>query len=149
MRLLFTVVLIPLLFAQGTPPATPSSNPASERCIPVDAEVVEAIESGLIEDSGASLRNVWAVRSDDFELIWFVAGDLEGPALDGDDEIAVFATSMLNEEGEYEGMGGLVLAVSGFAVEFSDWPDGGKTQAETSLNDDGAREAWDCAEELI
>lgn len=145
MRVLLALAFAPLLFLQ-TPPATPGTPPpVHDRCIAVDPLLVETIESGLKPDTGATLHNVWAVRSDDFELVWFVAGDLEGPALDADDDIAIFATNMLDEDGNYDGGAGFIFAVGGFATEFSDWPDGGNTDAEMSIFDDGAELSEDCA----
>lgn len=147
MRALFALALLPLAFLLQTESATPPGTPAPvhDRCIAVDPLVVDAIESGIKPETDATLHNVWAVRSDDFELVWFVAGDLEGPGLEAKDDIAIFATNMLGEDGTYDGLGGMVLAVGGFATEFSVWPDGGKTDAEMSIFDDGAELAEDCA----
>jgi hypothetical protein len=119
------------------PTATPAPTVVS-RCVEVPAALIEAIASGLETGGEASLRNVFAVRSNDYSEVYFVAGDIQGPGLDGDDEIGIWATNSL--EGR-----GLILAADGFAQQFSVWPDADKTDAEISWTDDGGREAKDCA----
>jgi hypothetical protein len=39
---------------------------------------------------------------------------------------------------------GLIFSVNGFATEFSDWGDGGATDAALSMSDDGGSEAEAC-----
>ena len=80
--------------------------------------VVSSIEEGLTIDGGGSLTNAWAVRvpvdqqntSGWPELL--VAADLDGPGMEGGDEIAVWATS--------NGYGP-IWAIDSIAREFSDW----------------------------
>lgn len=45
---------------------------------------------------------------------------------------------------ELDDRGGVVLAASGQAKEFSEWPDGDQTDARTTMSDPGARESQDC-----
>ena len=94
---------------------------------------------------GVTLSDVWVTKSDDFENVWFVGAKLNGLGLDEDTHVAVWATSLINEDGEYTGTG-LIFSVGGFANEFSDWGDGGSTDAEMSLSDDGAEEVQECVE---
>lgn len=112
----------------------------ANRCEPVDDALVDGISEGLTVDGGGSLRNARAVRSEDYEKVWFVAADLQGESLEGSEDIGIWATNSLTV-GE-----GLIMAVGGYATEFSDWGDGGQTDAQLSINDDGAQEARGCVE---
>lgn len=121
----------------------PTPKPANERCIIPDQAVIDWISLGLLPEDGTYLRHVWAVKSDDFKNVWFVAADIEGPGMDSDDEIAIWATNALTEDGKPQpDGGGAVFSVEAFAREFSDWPTG-----DFSLLDDydGMDEAKDCA----
>ena len=83
------------------------------------------------------LSNGSIVRSSNFSNVWFLAADIQGPGMDGR-EMGVWAT---NEPGG----GGTLFSVNSFAKTFSEWGDGGRTTANLSMADDGAREAWNCA----
>jgi hypothetical protein len=95
---------------------------------------VKYISSGLTVTGGGKLRNAQQVRSDDFSRIYFVSAEVQGPGLEGDGDVATWATN-----GKV-----LVYSVGGFAKQFSDWIDGGSTDAQFSLADDGAEESQDC-----
>jgi hypothetical protein len=110
---------------------------------PEDEQLIADIEYGLVE--GVTLSDVWVTKSDDVENVWFVGAKLNGLGLDDDTHVAVWATSLINEDGEYTGSG-LIFSVGGFANEFSDWGDGGSTDAEMSLSDDGAEDVQECVE---
>jgi hypothetical protein len=69
-----------------------------------------------------------------------VAGDLEGPGLDGNDHIALWATNRTSATGL-----GAVFSVDAVANEFSTWTDGRKPSAELSISEDGAQDAKKCA----
>lgn len=132
-----------------SPPATQQPEEPEERdepgeeesrCRKVPTAVVDAISTGLEVEGGGKLRGARAVRSDDFERAYFVSADIQGPGLEGSDDIATWTTNRLGE-------GGLIYAVGGLANEFSDWGDGGETDAGFSLEDDGAEESIECAKE--
>lgn len=138
---MFVALLVALLVA--TPPASPTPEPVHDRCIVPPASALDWIALGLYPEDGTELSDTWAVRSDDFENVWFVASDLDGPGMDGPDEIALWATSALDEDGQHApGDGGVVLSVNGIAAEFSDWPEAGDRATDA---DDGAEDALDCA----
>src|SRR3989337_1796616 len=91
-----------------------AEEPSSD-CVHVPEDLVAALEEGF-NTEGTSLRNAFAVRSDDLANAWYISGDLEGPGLDGDDEIATWAKG-----GDLEVGGGLLIASNAVAREFSDW----------------------------
>lgn len=139
MRNLAALAIVALLPAACGPgfgePRVSSTPTVATRCEAAPVAVVTAISTGL--GSGLTLRNAQMVRSDDFEEAYFVSADLQGPGLEGDDDVATWVTN--NRSG-----GGLIFAVSAVAREFSDWGDGGQTDAGFSMSDDGADESAAC-----
>lgn len=121
--------------------SAPLSAQEADDCLQVPPEKVSQIEAGLTVYGGGSLQHARAVRSGAHEHVYFVSADLEGPGLEGPGHLATWAVTRL------DGSGGMVLAVSGQAKEFSDWPDGEKTDARTTMDDPGARESQDCVPE--
>lgn len=117
------------------PASTSSTSSPGGRCLAVSRALVGIISEGLT--GSGSIREAWAVRSRDFEQTYFVAADLQGPSLGGSDEIAVWVSNRLDGSG-------LIFSVNGLAGSFSDWGDGGRTEAGFSMSDDGAREAVSC-----
>jgi hypothetical protein len=137
--IVFSVVLIIVvvsLFSANDKAEQVVQNEAS-RCMSVPADVIARIESGLTVDGGGSLRNVKAVKSNDFESVYFISGDLQGSGLEGDNDIATFSTNQL----DYSGM---TFSVDAVADEFSDWPLGSGTSFNLRMSDDGARESREC-----
>lgn len=116
----------------GGAPATTEAS----RCLPVAAEVVEAIESGLLD--GNTLRSARAVKSDDYVNIYFVSAEIDGPGVEGAGEVGTWALNRIDS------VAGLIFAVGGHAHQFSDWGHGEKTDAEFSLARDGAEESRAC-----
>lgn len=140
----------------GAPPAaeTTTNEPEAAETEQAEAEepesdcerapraLVDQISVGLTVTGGGTLRAVRAVRSSDFERAYFVSAEIQGDGLEGDDEIATWATNRLDGTG-------LVYAVDGVASEFSDWGEGGQTDAGFSLSDDGADESRACVEDAL
>jgi hypothetical protein len=124
------------------PPATTAEEEESSRCEKVPPGLVKAIESGLTVTGGGSLTEAWAVKSEDFKRVYFVSADIDGPGLEGTDDIGTWAKSGPLRVGR-----GLILAVDAVANEFSDWGDGRTTDAQLSMSNDGAEESTDCVEE--
>ena len=138
-----TLVIVGMLVPGNLNAQDPTPKPEHDRCIIPDQAVIDWISLGLYPQDGTYLRHVWAVKSDDFENVWFVAADIEGPGMDDDDEVAIWATNALTREGKPQPSGGgFVWSNSGFAKEFSDWPTGQVSMLEDY---DGRDEAEDCA----
>ncbi len=79
------------------------------------------------------------MRSNDYRKVWFVSGDLEGSGLEGE-QIATWATNSLDPQ-QPAGF----ASVNSLALEFSNWANGPNTDAQLSMNDDGAEESQECA----
>src|SRR3990167_7313001 len=62
------------------------------RCAPALA-AARRIEGGLTVDGGGSLSNAQAVRSGDFDSVWFVAAEIDGPRLGKAGEIGLRAAN--------------------------------------------------------
>jgi hypothetical protein len=151
--LLFTAALVVLLAGgcgsddgeSGAPAGetTTEEATASDRCRNVPPGLVQAIETGLTVTGGGTLTNAKAVKSDDFKRVYFISADIEGSGMEGanSDDIGTWAKS-----GPLRVGGGLIFAVDATANEFSDWGDGRKTDAQLSMEDDGAEESKECVE---
>lgn len=126
-----------------TPKPTPSSTasaPAASaaRCVAVSQKKLNRIADLLTVSGGGSLANGHAVKSNDFESLWFIAATINGPQM-GSKTIGIWATNTL------EAVTGGIFAVDSFAEEFSDWVVGSTTSANITQYDDGAQEAAQCA----
>lgn len=124
------------------PPATNTSLPPTQvsRCILATSQQIELLRQGIkaIEPNNDVLQG-FAVRSNDFERVWFVSAEITGAGIEPKQAIGLWAMA-----GEPEFPTG-VLSINGFALNFSDWFDGTKTEAQMTMFDDGAQEALTCA----
>jgi hypothetical protein len=121
-----------------SPQATAAATTVTGRCEKVSSAVLNAIAEGLTVTGGGTLRNGYAVKSDDFTKVYMVAADIQGTGMEGDGEVGVWATNSLDG-------GGLIFAVDGLAKEFSDWGHGDTTDAHITQSSDGVAEAKECA----
>ncbi len=130
----------------ATPTATVTAE-AAAACEKVGADLADLLERHLTAGGESSLRGLQAVRSDDFEAVWFVAGDLEAPGLDGDGDVATWSVSGAIEDG-YAGQR-VVLSVDAVAAEFSDWFEAETTDFDVSRGNHGFDEVHDCVEAAL
>lgn len=124
--------------AETTTTTTEPEAEAASRCEEVPADMLDAIASGLTLDGEGTLRSGAAVRSDDFEKLYFIAAEVDAPGLEAEGDVAVWASNSLQPGG------GMILAVDGLAKEFSEWPAGDSTDANITSTDDGVSEARSC-----
>jgi len=94
---------------------------------PVPADKLAGIESGLNIDT-YTLRDGWAVKSEAFKSVYMIAAEIDGPGLDGDGDVGLWASTSLD--------GGLIYAVDALAKGYSVWP-----VTDITPYDDGADEA--------
>jgi len=111
------------------------NTPSVSRCENVSMDIVSNIESGLKIQGGGHLKSAKAVKSKDFESVYFISAELEGEGMNN--SIATFATNRLGE-------GGSIFSVNYVAKEFSDWGFGPDTTADITMSDDGAEESVNC-----
>ena len=124
---------------QQPTPAPSASTPSSDRCLAVSAKKLKNIATGLTIGGGGTLTNGFAVKSNDYEEVWFIAALIDGPSM-GKGVVGIWASNRL------EANDGFIFAIDGFAEEFSDWGVGSTTDANITQNDDGAQEAAQCAD---
>ncbi len=127
--------------SEGSQAQAPSPQTASDaKCERASRELLDAIGTGLEVGGGGELRRGYIVRSGDFEKVYMVAADIQGPGLEGGDDIGVWATN------SKQAGGGIIMAVNGVAQEFSDWGDADKTDAAIDQSADGVDQAIACVE---
>lgn len=83
-----------------------------------------------------------AVKSGDYENAYFVAAELDGPGLNDDGDVAVLFTNRIDEVG-------VIMAVNEVAKAFFVWPDADGTDADATMERDGAEAAVDCSETVL
>lgn len=120
---------------------------SASRCEPVSRFLLnKVIAEGLTVRGRGSLRDGYAVRSKDFQKVWFLAAEIDGPGLRGDGDIGLWATNAPPATNSYAEYAGLMFSVDSVAKEFSDWGAGDTSDAQITQFDDGAQEARECAE---
>lgn len=124
---------------EATQTAQSEQKPAEQasRCLDVPEAVVASLNEGF-NTEGLTLRNAKAVKSNSFESVYFISADIQGAGLEGEDDIATFATNSL------ENGGGMFMSVDGVAKEFSVFPDASTTDAKATMSDDGAEQSRNC-----
>ena len=108
------------------------------RVEPASEKQIKYISGGIKKETNAEIGEVYVVKSNDFDNVYFCATRLSGPGI-SNDCIGVWSIS-----GDKNNPG-MIFSVNGIAKQFSDYPDGSKTQANIKMSDDGA----DLAEKYI
>ena len=119
--------------------ATPTPGADESRCLAVSAAKIESILP-LTAFGGGTLRDAYAVKSLDYSKVWFIAAEMDFAGGEGDGEIGVWATNDLEPVVGF-------YSVNFVALEFTDWADGPKSDAQLSMSDDGASEAEECVKD--
>jgi hypothetical protein len=99
---------------------------------PVDQALLDAIASGEEEGVGMVPVRGAAVRSADYEKVYFVAMEFSATGIEN--QVGLWATNDL-------GADGLIFAVDGTAKAFTSWGHGDQTDANMTIFSDGAQEA--------
>ena len=108
--------------------------PASPRCQVIDPALVETIASGS-KIPGYRLDHARAVKSNDFERIYFISAEVSGPGLQK--AVGTWASNRV------EPGGGLIWAVDDVARSSTTWPKPGGAET-MSMGDDGAELSREC-----
>jgi len=118
-------------------------NETESRCLEVHPKLLRSIETGLTTEGKGTLRDGQAVRSKDYDKVWFVAAELDASGLEGDGDIAVWGT---NEDPSKGSSSGLIIRADGLSAEFSDWGSfvGEGSDLDLQVTDEGVQEAKDC-----
>lgn len=115
----------------------------ASRCLEVPDVMVTRLNDGL-NIRGGSIKNLSAVKSDDFSSVYFISGELDGPGLEREGDVATFMTNKLDSTG-------MTFSADAVATEFSDWPNitstnllGEGVSLGVLMASDGFRESQDC-----
>lgn len=130
------IVLSTLLVLTGCGSSSQAEQALSADCLNVDAALGNSIMSGAESGTGAQFVRASAVKSPDFEKVYFIA--VEFSATGVSNQVGVFASNALTDGG------GIIMAVDGFAQQFTVWPDADKTQAAISGADPSVATAKAC-----
>lgn len=101
-------------------------------CLEVPTSLKNRIESGL-NTKGITIRNVKAVKSNDYKNTYFVSADMQGAGFERKDDIVTFSVNSL--EGNT-----MILSVNYVAKEFFVYP---KVDDRMTLH--GAKESQKCS----
>jgi hypothetical protein len=109
-------------------------NTASSRCEDVPQALTNTIATGL--NGRGSLRHAQAVESHDFVArVWFISA-----VIDPSGKVGTWAkVGALAADDESQ-----ILSVDSVAQDSSDWGVGGVTDAQLSMEDDGAKQSDAC-----
>lgn len=110
-------------------------------CLPATQSQMELINYGIKDVQSSNYAvNGWIVRSDEFQRVYIVAAWIYGPGIESGAGPGVWAVG-----GEPD-QPGTILAVNGFAKQFTAFPNAGLTDAEITLSTHGVDESIYCAE---
>jgi hypothetical protein len=118
--------------------AAPTPEPAEDRCVAADPFVMSAIAEGLIDPQGTRLSRGQAVRSNDYESLWFLATEVDSPEVE-DGTVALWAVD--RNDGDL----GTIFAVDDTADMVSLWGDVVVPSSPPLPTDEGAAEAVACS----
>jgi len=123
-KILITYAFLILLLCMCS---TSSTSPDYSRVIPATQTQLNQVKEGLEE--GFTASNAYAIKSNDFEKVYFVACNLSGPGVS--EAVAVWSIS-----GDSNAPG-MILCANHIAKEFSVYPLGSDTKANISMADEG------------
>lgn len=129
------------IFSDSDVPNTNTSQADEEvnevACLEVPQNIVDWIEKGLTANGEAKLVNAQAVKSNNFEKVYFVSAEFTGPGFNN--EVGTWSTNNIEDEA-------LVLSVNAMAKEFTDWFHGDREGAQfhVTMAYDGGYESQEC-----
>lgn len=130
--------LIALTACSG--PATTSTARVVPAAAAVDClDATNIAQNGIMKGAkGAGMKFIAAkaVKSADFSKVYFIA--MKFSATGVPDQVGVWASNSL------EPGGGLIMAIDGYAQQFSDWPAGSSTAAQISAADPSVARVKSC-----
>jgi hypothetical protein len=135
---IFAVSFVWNIFTGEDDVSTPTQ-PVASRCLSVPDWITTRLNDGLKINGGGSITNLKAVKSKDFESVYFISGQLQGAGLGRGTDIATFVSNKIgaNETG-------MTFSVGAVASDFSDWPDISTTNLGVSIINDGYSESQKC-----
>ena len=111
------------------------------RCIPASQEYLEAV--GIVVysiDPANEVKIGWAVQSKDEVDLWFLAAKIYGPEIDSGATLPAVWALFVSSDGYID-----IYSINTTAMEFSYAFWGEDSVPVTTMQSDGAQEAYDCA----
>ena len=97
---------------------TPTVAKIASRCVPASVQQIANIRDGIKSTAPSNdIEKLFYVKSNDFDSVYMVSGNITGAGINPGDAIGVWAISGTPDNP------GLTLSVDGFAKSFSPWPD--------------------------
>jgi hypothetical protein len=129
------VIIILTITACGSSAISPSP-----RCQTASIRQTKNIRDGVQSTASSNdIGSAWAVKSGDYQNVWFVAAEIKGPGIEPGQVIGLWAISGDPDDP------GLTFSANAIAFLYSGYGEGSKTKAHISQLDDGAQEAISCA----
>lgn len=127
-----------------TPSGSDSITVSVTPCAPVHPSLEALLERHVTAAGQGDLTNVRAVKSEDYEKVWMVAGVFDYPGFSG--EVGVWAVDIEDptQDPDTQADGVAILSVNAYAKEFSDWFHGDESSFHVRQSDHGVKEAEDC-----
>lgn len=119
--------------SEGTATA-PLTAAAASACAAATSDVMTPIGNKLMPE-GVRASDGRYVRSDDHERMYFVSAELDGPGLEGEGDVATWATPSV-------GGAEAIYSVDELAMEHSDWRPA--DEVDVTIDDHGAQESRVC-----
>ncbi|HML40387.1 MAG TPA: hypothetical protein PKD23_06875 [Bellilinea sp.] len=135
---ILAIALVIFALATRSKSAAPS---AADRCLPATQAQLDFINAGIqAVDAGNSVREGWAVKSNDYENVYMVAAMIYGAGMEDGTGPGIWALG-----GDPENPN-TALSVNGFAQNFTPFPDASQTDAEITQSSDGVEAVKGCFE---
>lgn len=130
-------ILLLIIFLAACSPKADTS-----RCIPASEKQLDFINYAVSSKQSSNfIKEGYAVKSTDFVNVYMVAVKIYGPGMENGNGPAVFAVA-----GD-PASPNTWMSVDGFAKQFTDFPDAGRSDAEITSSSDGVSEAIACSKE--
>jgi hypothetical protein len=118
-----------------------SVNSSTAICETPSPTLISALEADLTTEGDSTLRGTQAVRSKDYDEIWFVRAEIQAPGWEGDEDFLTWAVNDLRNPGMITPVGGTrEFTTGGLAGGLSD---------RFSIADNGVMEAKNCTRSVI
>jgi len=117
--------------------ATPTDSPpppVNARCLPADSNLIGQLGAAL--SPGISVHNVYYVRSNEFDHVLFMSGEVEGDGFERADDIGTWATDLASGGATY-------YEINDVAAQSGGWIPG--SARGYTMTSDGAAESAECA----
>jgi tetratricopeptide (TPR) repeat protein len=124
-----------------TPQPSPTDQATGLTCQPASQAQFNRVQEGIQSLQASNyIQSAYALKSNDFENVYFVAAIIYGPNMESGVGPGIWAISGDPNQPK------IALSIDGYATEFTQYPDANSTDFELSMSNHGAQEVKQCAE---